>query len=342
MLLYALRIACIICNLKGTHTMDRHKKTLPRYLAFKGDNGKYLAARVVQRYNYLEFSSSDIGDPNIVHTIVTNGDGTIRIKSNHFGKFWRRSPNWIWADSDDTTCQNRDTLFKVIKLGNNSIALQNLGNNYFCKRLTTEGKTSCLNAGVRSITTEAKLQLEEPVLSREIYDVDFDLSKSRVYGKKVRCMAIATAVNGCNSSNTARLTLSYTETETRAWNSSVTWKLGIKTTIDTGVPLIVDGKVEIQTEYSQSYSWGSSIQTTATQAIAYEVTVPPKTKVTVSVIATQGTCNVPFSYKQTDLLTSGVEETYHLKDGVYTGINCYDVKYETKEENIIDVRCAHQ
>ena len=73
---------------------------LPTHVCFKGDNGMYLSARKVEHgLNYLQFSANDIADPT-VRNIHTNSDGTIRIYSSHYGKFWRRSPNWIWGDSD--------------------------------------------------------------------------------------------------------------------------------------------------------------------------------------------------------------------------------------------------
>ena len=59
----------------------------------------YLSARKVEYgLNYLEFSANDIADPTVRNIIHTNSDGTIRIYSSHYGKFWRRSPNWIWGD----------------------------------------------------------------------------------------------------------------------------------------------------------------------------------------------------------------------------------------------------
>ncbi|XP_028085811.1 uncharacterized protein LOC114286803 [Camellia sinensis] len=91
---------------------------LPKHVAFKGDNGKYLSARMIERHPYLQFASSDIGDERVGNEVFTTSSGSIRIKSDFFGKFWRRSPNWIWADSDDTTTasNNSDTLFWPVML----------------------------------------------------------------------------------------------------------------------------------------------------------------------------------------------------------------------------------
>ncbi|KAL5204913.1 hypothetical protein ABZP36_009784 [Zizania latifolia] len=308
------------------------EKQLPKYLAIKGDNGKYLKA-YHYNHNYLQFAADDIGDSLVLNTTITNNDGTVRIKNELFGKFWRRSPNWIWADSTDTSNSNIDTLFRAIKIGD-YFALQNLGNNYFCKRLTLDGNTSCLNAGTKTITTEAKLMLEEAVISRKIYNVDFDLSNSRIYGNQVLTMSKATAVNRTTENNTAKLTLAYKETSMSTWDSTASWKLSVTSTVKAGIPVIAEATVEVKNEFSGEYKWGSSLEKTTEQQIEYEVTVPPMTKVTVSLIASKGSCDVPFSYKQQDVLYDGRVVTYDMDDGIYTGINCYDFKYETKEEKI--------
>ncbi|KAK8548371.1 hypothetical protein V6N13_054820 [Hibiscus sabdariffa] len=136
---------------------------LPRYVAFKEDNGKYLCLRNQDPNRpYMQFATDDIGDSTVPLEIVVTTDGNIRIKPTCTDKFWRRNANWIWADSDDTRSNDNDTLFHPVKVDNKTIGLINLGNNYFCKRLTTEGKTDCLNAAVPSFTKEAQIIMEEP------------------------------------------------------------------------------------------------------------------------------------------------------------------------------------
>ncbi|KAI9112662.1 hypothetical protein K1719_016328 [Acacia pycnantha] len=66
----------------------------------------------------------------------------------------------------------------------------------------------------------------------------------------------------------------------------------------------------------------------------YKVTVPPMTMVTVSLLTTRGSCDVPFSYTQRDTLTNGQQVTYNMDDGIYTGINSFNFKYETKQEKL--------
>ncbi|KAL6654190.1 hypothetical protein ACP70R_007655 [Stipagrostis hirtigluma subsp. patula] len=313
---------------------------LPMHLAFKGDNGMYLRWRKHGSCDYLQFSGRDVGDKAVLHTIHTNDDGTIRLRSSHVGKFWRRSPNWIKADSrgDAADGDYNNLLFRAIRLSKAGVvALQNLGNDYFCKRLTTEGKRSCLNAGTPTITADARFQLEEPVISREIYNVVFDFSRPRIYGRSVVTMATASVLNdSTTSSNTTKVTLAYTDTEKRSWGSSVTLKLDVAaTTLCAGAPVIVaEGSVKLSSEFSGSYNWGSAVEKETAEEVAHQVTVPPKTRVTVTLTATRASCDVPFSYTQRDTLVDGQEDTYDMDDGLYTIVNYYDFKYVASEEDI--------
>ncbi|KAG2562086.1 hypothetical protein PVAP13_8KG118100 [Panicum virgatum] len=183
---------------------------LPKHVCFKGDNGLYLSARVIQGYNYLQFSSSDMGDPTVRHTIHTNrDDGTIRMKSDHFGKFWRRSPNWIWADSDDTTDDNLDTVFRAVKFGD-EFALQPR------QRLVLHEADHRRQEELPQRLCPKHQQVGTPtagrgmaVLSRRIYNVVNRVMDARIHGQKVQTVATETAVNRTGTASAAKLTLKY-------------------------------------------------------------------------------------------------------------------------------------
>ncbi|KAK3123339.1 hypothetical protein QOZ80_8AG0628890 [Eleusine coracana subsp. coracana] len=300
---------------------------LPRYVCFKGDNGKYLSASRAS-YNYFKFSSDDIADPTVRNIIHTNSDGTIRIYSSHYDKFWRRSPNWIWGDSDDTTSRNPDTVFRAVLLGDGGkCALQNLGNNKFCKRLTTEGKTDCLNAAVPTITKEAKLELQETVIFRRIYGVEYQTDDANIHDLKTLIFASKTITNNSNSPDMSKLILEYDATTERRWDSNVSWKLaGVTTTITAGVPVISEGSIEISSEFSGSYTWGETQYRMEKKSIEEEIELLPHTEITISVVATEGTCDIPFSYYQEDILTTGEKIVTKMDDGIYHGVNSYGCK----------------
>lgn len=306
---------------------------LPQYVAFKGDNGNYLCA-YLDNHNYLKFARSDSGDSTAAHEVFPTSDGSIRLKSTHFGQFWRRSPNWIWADSSDTSTNNKDTLFWPVKLDDKTIALRNLGNNQFCKRLTADGNESCLNAATSTISQEARLEVTELVLSRDIYNVHFHPARARIYNEHVAVMGSGEASNTTNKENSMDVKVAHVETESSSWNASVSVKLGVKTTLVTKVPFIAEGKVEISAEVSSGYQWGEVHTKTNTIETVYKALVPPMTRTTVSAIGSTATCDVPYSYTQTDTLMDGTQRTYDKEDGLYTGVNSFNVTYELKNEKI--------
>ncbi|XP_052187878.1 uncharacterized protein LOC127798385 [Diospyros lotus] len=310
---------------------------LPKYVAFKGDNDHYLCLRWIEGHPYMQFATKDIGDSTVPCEIFVTHDGNVRIKPTSSEKFWRRSPNWIWADSDhgaDTINPPLDTLFRPVKVDDRTIALLNLGNNNFCKRLTTEGKTSCLNAAVPSVTKEAQLIVEEPVMTREIYDVKYKLDYSRVYDESILVATRNTATNYSQQSTTLDVKLSYTETRTTTWKISSSLKLGAKATFDVGLPLIFNGKVELSGEVQFGGEWGKTTTSTSVVEVVHKAVVPPMTKVTVNLIATNGKCDVPFSFFQRDTLYNGKTVITEVQGGTFTGSNYYNFNFETKEEKL--------
>ncbi|KAK8571608.1 hypothetical protein V6N13_047274 [Hibiscus sabdariffa] len=308
---------------------------LPRYVAFKGHNGKYLCLRYQDpNWPYMQFATDDIGDSTVPCEIFVTTDGIVRIKPTCADKFWRRSPNWIWADSDDTTSNNKDTLFRAVKVDSKTIGLINLGNNYFCKSLTTEGKTDCLNADVPSVTKEAQLTVEEPVLTREIYGIKYKLDYSRVYDESVLIVARNSASNFTQESSTLDVKLSYTDTKSSTWKTTFSLKLGMKATMDFSLPLIFEGKIEVSGEVQSGVEWGETKTSTTVVEVVHKVVVPAMTKVTVNLVATKGTCDVPFTYIQRDTLYDGSIVTSEIEGGTYTGSNYYNIDFVTKAEKL--------
>ncbi|XP_042054674.1 uncharacterized protein LOC121799381 [Salvia splendens] len=156
---------------------------LPAHVAFKGDNGRFLEGRSWDGYNYLQFSSDDPNEEASGHRVSLMPDGHVRITSDHWdSQFWRRSPNWIWADSDQSSIDDNDTHFWPVKVDeNNTIALRNAGNNNYCARLSAEGKSDMLNADVQNITKEARLVVQELVSQRNIYNVVYRMQDARIH-----------------------------------------------------------------------------------------------------------------------------------------------------------------
>ena len=261
-------------------------------------------------------------------------DGNYRIKDAHFGKFWRRSPNWIWADGEDNN-YNNDTIFSIVKISDNVIALRNLGNNNFCGPLTTEGKTNCLNAQYPTMSRQTRLRIEERVLRREISNVRYRLSDSRIYNEEIQEVSHAFATNKSEKDeSTVTLTYSTSDSRTTHWTNSVSITSGVSVTFTTNIiPCIASGEVQVSTQVGYSYEWGVSKTTEHTRESSYAVVVPPLKTIKVTLMCTKANCDVPFSYTQRDLLTTGERVTTLKDDGIYTGINSYNFYFESENKD---------
>lgn len=303
--------------------------TLPKYVAFKGDNDNYLAAFWTESHEYLQFNTTDIGDGRVRHEVVPVGDGTVRLKCLYWNKFWRRSPNWIWADTVQYDSSNTDLLFQPVKVDDHTVGLRCLGNNWFCKRLTTEGKTSCLNAGTPSLERHALLRVDEPTFSRKVYSIVYDMDTAYIYDLQPLVLYKATVTNNSDQHTTLQVSFAYTERKSTSWKSAVSFSTGVKTTFQTGIPFVVEGKVEVSSQLTLSGEWGGTTETQTTVTGTYPAPVNAGQTVEVMVKGTSAKCDVKFSYIQEDLLTTGDTVRVQREDGVFNGVNYTDVQFET-------------
>jgi acyl CoA:acetate/3-ketoacid CoA transferase alpha subunit len=108
----------------------------------------------------------------------------------------------------------------------------------------------------------------------------------------------------------------------------------VKTTIKAGVPLLAEASVEISYEFSGSYSWGETKSETKQYSSEEEVEVAAHTKLTLRVVATEGACDIPFTYTQEDILTTGETIVTNMGDGIYRGVNSYGFKTVITEKKI--------
>ncbi|KAG8499963.1 hypothetical protein CXB51_006622 [Gossypium anomalum] len=218
----------------------------PRYVAFKGDNTHYLRLHHMERHPFLQFSSSNISDPNVTMELFVNNDGMLRI---------------------------------------NTIVFIN-----------------CLDACIPAITQEAQLLAEEPVKARHIQGIQYNLDNLRMVEESVMVMAKHTYENCSMHPQHYDVKCCLQDTTTRTWNTNFSFKLGGKATFDVHLPLVVDGKADVSSELHGGYEFGRIYTHTSNMEYTHKVEVPPMTKVTVNLVATIATYDIPFTYLQKDTL----------------------------------------
>ncbi|PPR87292.1 hypothetical protein GOBAR_AA33397 [Gossypium barbadense] len=270
------------------------------YVAFKGHNNKYLCVRE----NYLAFSADDIGETTVACETFVTDDRKVHIKFICAGKFWWADPKWIWVGYEDPR-NNDGTTFRPVKVDDKTIGLINLGNNNFRTTLTGQNDVAWLSPAVPTITKEAKLTVEEPVLTRDIYDVKYDLGNSRVYDETTFIIAKNFASNYIQEPTHMDMKLSYTNIKTSTWKSNFPLKLAMEAKMEFNVPLISQGNIEMS-----DVKWEETKESKTLVDVVHTIVVPAMTKVTVNLIATK------------------------VQGASYTGSNYYSIHFETEETKL--------
>ncbi|CAL1398310.1 unnamed protein product [Linum trigynum] len=304
---------------------------LPRYVALKADNGKYLSADRTP----LPFSGTDIGDPSVGFQVFPTPDGAVQIREKYSGHdYFVGFTNSVSPGSSMLTPADYDpsTVLWPVKVEDNIIALRCQGNNKFLRRDEVNGFADSLSATVSTISQESKIRVEEHVISREIYNVVFRLLDARIYDETVVVATKTSASNDTPNTVTHTVTLTHTETTASTWEASLGLNLGFNVSITAGIPFIEEAKVEISGEISGSYTWGKTNTTEDTLTNQYDAVVSPHSVAYVSLLATKGKCDVPFSYSVTDVGYDGKKTNYDRDDGIYTGMNSYNYQYQVTEK----------
>lgn len=316
---------------------------LPKHIAFKGDNGNYLSVQMLNFDNpYLQFIPIAKGDTRMWFVASADGHARSQIMSFHNKNLWQtgRWEFWILANVDaaNSTPHDPATWFLPVRVADNVIALRSLFNNNFCTRFNRADATNrpdTLNANSLTIIPEAHLELEELVLERSIYDVNFRLMDARIYSESILTMATGEAANATREPNVVELRFSFVESTSSTWNTTLSATVGVTTTFKSGVPFIAQGEITVSTEFTGAYEWGTTRTEERTVETTYTIVVPPMSAVSVRMLASRGSCDVPFSYYQSDKLYDGTFETFYKLDGIYTGVNSYDFRYETHERPLL-------
>ncbi|KAK9741955.1 hypothetical protein RND81_03G139500 [Saponaria officinalis] len=321
---------------------------LHKYNLIIGDNGRFLRVRTIRNKPFIQMESVGPSDPdNGFETFVTR-NGNIRIKSIVPGKFLcldhTDSFNWILADyaaeSDPT---NPNTLFEVVS--SPVLSLRCLGNNHFCKRYTNTMNENCLAALGKS--TEDKfirlrfINLANPVYS---YVTVKNFRHPRVYNtetEEILTNQVLENVNGLNL--VARIRKNgHIHTIKQSFSNSVTHEPSVANFFSPIPFLTEDGQVAMTEEVASlgSTRWGNTRDSSSPKDVVMSYLLPPRTRVTASLIALTATFEVPFSYHVSDEFHSNNgSATQDLDDGVFTGIYTYATRVRI---DLVEPLSTHQ
>lgn len=263
-------------------------------------------------------------------------DGYVRIKGfkHSDGLYWG-TIRWFNSLAMNGTVGSGTSLdlntawFLPVKVEDNVIALKHFSAHKFCRRDVTfcivgeEPEEFIANAS--SITEDTKLEMHEAVIKRTI-SMTFRLDDARVYNLTPVALDRFTHDNHDDHEISKTVTLTYRNDVTTNWEASNTWTVGVSVSIEVeAIPFISSVSVEMSASFGGSYTWGEAKTQGHDISESDVYTVRGKHRLTVSKLATRGHCDVPYSYVQTDYLQNGQIITSEKADGVFRGVNCFDI-----------------
>ncbi|KAM3354436.1 hypothetical protein ACQJBY_025237 [Aegilops geniculata] len=350
-----------------SHLSDQ--KELPKYILIKGDNDKYLnPTRSGLIYNYevdcgtnwfQEFSGRENNDETLIYETFTDDYGLVRLKHYSSGNVCRclkvksttecivTTVKWYNYEidtniSEDTIYEVPDTLFKLVIKEGNKVALQSIINGKFIRMLTIEMDQSKyykiypLSAFANDCyPRETTLQIELPVKSREIYDVQYRQGGTNTSNTIQMSRQQVIATNGTHQTDHVTNTVEMFQKTESKWDAHLSLDIGIKASMSVKFPLLADFAVESHADFHGEYNWGETKEDSTKSMTKFEYDVPPMTKIVCTIYSRVLEVDVPFSYKVRDILINGKEAPRRdMHDGIYRGVRSTDVDIKTHEEEM--------
>jgi hypothetical protein len=166
----------------------------------------------------------------------------------------------------------------------------------------------------------------------QYFNVRYDLSAFKAVGERLLSLKEGIVENDSSGSIDQALTFSHSYTATKSWSNSIGLKAGVKTTVKTGVPFLVEGKVELSFEASYTYNWGETVADQKTDSWTATLKVPPHSRIRVQATVLESTIDVPYSADLTIVRSDGSSKKVANFSGVYRGINVS--RFTVKAEDI--------
>jgi hypothetical protein len=160
----------------------------------------------------------------------------------------------------------------------------------------------------------------------EVYDVVYQTDLSKIFDTKPVSLASQSVSNYSDTPQTMTIQITQSYNTTSSWSQTDGITVGAKTSFQTGIPFIAEGKIEISASETHSWTSGTSETTTQTFTASVPVTCPAKSKISSRVTFHQSKMDIPWRAKAA---WRAVTDQTSVTDigGTWDGTTVYDVQY---------------
>jgi hypothetical protein len=193
----------------------------------------------------------------------------------------------------------------------------------------TQGLAGSTYAGFECLFT-----VSEPIVSKEIISVVYDLPKALMWDVPP-VIALNTTMRNDSQTSDVQQTLeySYQRSKVGTWNNTAGVEIGAEASFEAGVPFIASADLTLSVSASSSPRWGGSEGTEETDSSTIQITVPAGKEGKATVVVKRKALDVPFRCKQKVVYKDGTTKITD-KDGVYHNIESYDVDVKLEWEDV--------
>ena len=289
---------------------------LPRFVNIIDKNGKYMS---IAPSDFLTCVKQEPDADCTFETILAYYPPAIRFIGNN-GKHISYNLGYTNGDFDCSGVSIYWHVLEVIHVQGNQVYLHN------SKFITNRPYSSTHNTLAASLYADSDclFTISEPIISREIIEVIYDLPKALMVDV-APIIALSTTVR--NDSQTSdiqqTLTYSYTHYKVGTWNNTAGIQLGVASSFSVGTPFL-SANLELSVTTSSSREWGGSRGIEETVSSSTQITVPAGKKGTVIVIIKRKNLDVFFTCKERIRYRDGKTAINDIK-GVYNNVESYNV-----------------
>ncbi|XP_014872284.1 natterin-4-like, partial [Poecilia latipinna] len=142
----------------------------------------------------------------------------------------------------------------------------------------------------RSYEVLTQVKAEEDLIS----DVKYNIKHDKIFKEPPKTLRSSFVKNLSHMNVTKTVSLTQTTTDQRRWDCSHAFTVGIRTTMKTGIPGIVEGHVEINAETTHTFSRGNTWTEQISHSVTLQLTVPPNHSCNVKMVGYQYRMDIPF------------------------------------------------
>ncbi len=168
----------------------------------------------------------------------------------------------------------------------------------------------------------------------DISTIDYDVNNARIVSKSTDQLYHETLKNDTSQAQDTTISGRQSVTETRGWSDTLGLKVGASTSFETGIPLIVDGKVTVSVDVTTTFTWNGSTTTAKEWSWSTKVIVPAQTIINSLVSVAVTKLAVPYTLNATVKLKSGTSLRGKIH-GIYTGTNSHDLEVTDTQTNLV-------